>query len=386
MKNKSKFLLIASIIINILLFFLISPSNRAVLKSYGLKILGYQSGKVTDFSDTTLITEFKPVSMFLSIDKRKSKLAKYPIIEFHGHLGKFFQTEPKVVTQLLDEYQYQYFVNLNLRSGNDFQEDLLSYSNPKILHFTGFAWNLIQKENGIDQMVDVLRGDFSKGARGVKLWKNFGLEVMNKDGSRLKMDSDLLIPLFQEIQKNKAIVAIHTADPEAFFLPINEKNERYEELLRHPEWSFHDSKYPKFSELMDEREKMFRKYPEILFVSLHFGEYAHDLEKADLLLERNPNVYLDIAARIDELGRHPKSSREFISKWQDRILFGMDGPPDLNKLEIYTRFLETEDEYFDYHPSTKPRKGLWKIYGLGLEDKILKKIYYENAKRILNLN
>jgi predicted TIM-barrel fold metal-dependent hydrolase len=143
--------------------------------------------------------------------------------------------------------------------------------------------------------------------------------------------------------------------------------------------------FPKFQEIMDERDRMFKKYPKIKFVSLHFGEFAHRLEDADRLLISNPNVSIDIAARIDELGRHPIQTREFFTKWQDRILFGMDGPPEKEKVAIYVRFLETTDEYFDYYPMNKPRKGIWKIYGLGLSTPILKKIYYENTKLLLKL-
>ncbi|MBI3395527.1 MAG: amidohydrolase family protein, partial [Spirochaetia bacterium] len=138
-------------------------------------------------------------------------------------------------------------------------------------------------------------------------------------------------------------------------------------------------------DLLAERESMFKRRPDVIFVSLHFGELAHDLKKAGALLDHCPNVYFDIAQRIDELGRQPRAAREFLLRYQDRILYGIDGPPDLEKARIYWRFLETTDEYFDYFPPYKPRKGLWTISGVGLPPSVLKKLYYDNAARLLKL-
>lgn len=386
MKNKKHSFLILSIALNLLLLFFISPVNRAKAKITFLSLLGYSSNtNISNFRDTVLVSEYKPKSFFDSPDLRKEKLPSFPIIETHGHLGSFFKTNPKDVSKALDELRIEYFISLNLKGGKDFQEILKSYNDPRIIHFTSFQWDLLSEKDGIEKMLSILRDDFQKGARGVKLWKNFGLELKKPNQERLTLDDPLLEPLFREIEKQNKIVSIHTADPEAFFSPIDEENERYEELIRHPEWSFENKKFPRFNEIMDEREKMFKKYPKITFISLHFAEYPHNLSKVEDLLTNNPNVNLDIAARIDELGRHPIATKNFFIKWQDRIVFGMDGPPDRDKVAIYTRFMETEDEYFDYHPLNKPRKGLWKISGLGLPSTVLEKIYNGNAKRIYGL-
>lgn len=348
-------------------------------------LLGVGTGEPGNFRDTVLLTEFRPNSQY-SPKLTEISLKKYPKIEFHGHLGKYFNTTPDIIKNGINELSLSKFVSLNLASGDDFSKIIAEYNDERIIHFVGIHWESLKKEGGFLEISQILKKDFEKGAKGVKLWKNFGLSLKLKNGERLKMDSDLLEPLFYEIETQRKPVGIHTGDPEAFFSTIDERNERYEELIRHPEWSFSGNSFPKFSELMEERERMFRKYPKVQFIALHFGEFAHRLRDADSLLQNNPNVYLDIAARIDELGRHPKESKEFFLKWQDRILLGMDGPPDLEKLKIYMRFLETEDEYFDYHPDHKPRKGFWKIYGLGLPDTVLRKVYYENAKKILQLS
>ena len=384
MKNKKQTLLIFSLICNLILLFLIFPVNRARIRILFFSIMGYSSGNVPNFRDTLLVTEFKPKSQYKQIHSNKD-IPSFPVIESHGHLGLFFKTNPAQVSKALDDLNIEYFINLNTRGGKDFLDIKKEYNDKRILHFTSFRWDYIKEADGVSKILATLKSDFEAGARGVKLWKNFGLELKKPNGERLRLDDEILEPIFQEIERQEKIVSIHTADPEAFFYPIDETNERYEELIRHPEWSFNSEVFPKFQEIMEEREKMFKKYPKIKFVSLHFGEFAHRLEDADKLLTTNPNVSIDIAARIDELGRHPIQTREFFTKWQDRILFGMDGPPEKEKISIYVRFLETTDEYFDYYPMNKPRKGIWKIYGLGLSTPILKKIYYENTKILLKL-
>ena len=384
MKNKKQTLLIFSLICNLILLFLIFPVNRARIRILFFSIMGYSSGNVPNFRDTLLVTEFKPKSQYKQTHSNKD-IPSFPVIESHGHLGLFFKTNPAQVSKALDDLNIEYFINLNTRGGKDFLDIKKEYNDKRILHFTSFRWDYIKEADGVSKILATLKSDFEAGARGVKLWKNFGLELKKPNGERLRLDDEILEPIFQEIERQEKIVSIHTADPEAFFYPIDETNERYEELIRHPEWSFNSEVFPKFQEIMEERERMFKKYPKIKFVSLHFGEFAHRLEDADKLLTTNPNVSIDIAARIDELGRHPIQTREFFTKWQDRILFGMDGPPEKEKLSIYVRFLETTDEYFDYYPMNKPRKGIWKIYGLGLSTPILKKIYYENTKILLKL-
>jgi predicted TIM-barrel fold metal-dependent hydrolase len=132
-------------------------------------------------------------------------------------------------------------------------------------------------------------------------------------------------------------------------------------------------------------------------VALHVGNDAENLGYVSECMDRFPNMHVELGARISELGRQPRTARKFFDKYQDRILFGTDAVPPPQGLatpqqvfgdelyEIYFRFLETEDEYFDYAPAPIPPQGRWRIYGLGLPDPILKKVYYENAERLLEL-
>ncbi|AXC12639.1 hypothetical protein ACPOL_3350 [Acidisarcina polymorpha] len=173
----------------------------------------------------------------------------------------------------------------------------------------------------------------------------------------------------------------HTADPSAFFLPIDASNERYEELAAHPEWGFHGSQYSK-EELLDQRDRVFARHPKTTFVAAHVAESGEDLSRATKLLETYPNVLIDISARASELGRQPYSARRLFLRFPDRILFGAELLPQETMYRLYFRFLETEDEYFKY-PSHASTRGRWNIYGLNLPDEVLLKVFRENALRLL---
>ena len=190
-------------------------------------------------------------------------------------------------------------------------------------------------------------------------------------------------------------VAIHISDPEAFFLPIDRFNERYEELHAHPDWSFHGKDYPSNAELIAARDRVIARHPKTTFIGLHVGHSAENLAAVSAALDRFPNFNVEIGARIGELGRQPRNSRRFFERYQDRVLFGTDAVPeragdaaaDLRRRPVHDlfRFLETEDEYFDYAPAKVPPQGRWRIYGVGLPDEILRKVYNENARRLLRL-
>jgi predicted TIM-barrel fold metal-dependent hydrolase len=309
------------------------------------------------------------------------------VIETHGHLNLtgigLIDMSPEKVSKEMDRLKIKKFINLSFKTGYKFKDMKNNYNDNRIIHFSTFNWQRMKEtEDFVPLMLNDLKVDIANGSRGIKLWKDFGLHFKKKNGERLKLNDPILDPLFQECSNAGLIISIHTGDPSAFFEPMDEKNERYEELLRRPEWHFPKEKFPALDTVLNERDALFKKFPNLIFIALHFGEYPNRLNLAEKMLSENPNVYVDIAARIDELGRQPYKARAFFQKFQDRILFGTDGEPDQGKLEIYSRFLETEDEYFDYFPEHKPRKGFWKIYGLGLEKKILEKIYYKNAERL----
>jgi predicted TIM-barrel fold metal-dependent hydrolase len=191
-------------------------------------------------------------------------------------------------------------------------------------------------------------------------------------------------------------VAIHVSDPAAFFTPTDRFNERYEELNNHPDWSFYGKDFPSNAQILDARNRMMAKHPKTQFIVLHVGNFAEDLENVSQNLDRFPNMSVEIGARIGELGRQPRAARKFFERYQDRILFGTDAVPHGDEFpqqvfndklyEIYFRFLETDDEYFDYAPARVPPQGRWRIYGVQLPDTILRKVYNQNAARLLGVS
>jgi predicted TIM-barrel fold metal-dependent hydrolase len=185
-------------------------------------------------------------------------------------------------------------------------------------------------------------------------------------------------------------VTIHIADPIAFFEPLDGSNERWEELHEHPDWHFWPTRttedgdgFPSFDELIDGLDGLLERHPATMFIGAHVGCAAEDLDRVSSMLERHQNFHCDIAARIAELGRQPYTTREFVIRWQDRVLFGTDMAPDPAWYGVYYRFLETADEAFDYDVEGPPSQGRWQIHGLGLPVEVLEKVYRSNALRLI---
>jgi predicted TIM-barrel fold metal-dependent hydrolase len=225
-----------------------------------------------------------------------------------------------------------------------------------------------------------LEEDIKAGAKGLKVFKNLGLRSRKADGSRLKVDDPELDPIWETCARLNVPVLIHVADPQEFFEPIDYNNERWLELALYPDRRYQDrSRFPAFAELTEERNRMFARHPRTRFIMAHMGWHANDLAKLGALFDRLPNVYADVAAVLYDLGRQPRGARDFLIKYQDRLIFGKDSfQPD--EYPYYWRTFETADEYFDYY---RDYHAFWKLYGLNLPDEVLKKLYYKNALKVV---
>jgi predicted TIM-barrel fold metal-dependent hydrolase len=221
------------------------------------------------------------------------------------------------------------------------------------------------------------------GICGLKFFKQFGLEYRNSDGSLIQIDDPRFDPIWMTCGQLGIPIIMHTADPSAFFEPITPNNERFEELSRHPDWAFPGDKYPSRDALHAARNNVIAKHPDTIFIAAHLGNDAEDLKQTAQWLDTYPNLYVEIASRIAELGRQPYTARKFLIQYQDRVLFGTDGPWPEERLRLYWRFLETDDEYFPYSEKDFPPQGFWNIYGVYLPDEVLKKIYHGNLLRLL---
>ena len=257
----------------------------------------------------------------------------------------------------------------------------------RFIHFGGVDWSQwAEKGDGFgDWAAQRLQVQVAWGAQGLKIWKTLGLQVRDHRENLAPVDDPRLDPLWETAAALNIPVMIHVADPVAFFDPLDEFNERWEELQENPDWHFPSPPYPAFSEVVSQLANLVTHHPYATFIGAHVGCYAEDLAWVGSLLDRAQNFYVDISARIAELGRQPFTARKFALAYQDRILFGTDMGVDLDTYRIYYRFLETSDEYFDYDASGVPTQGRWKIYGLNLLEPVLEKIYWKNACRVLSL-
>jgi len=220
-----------------------------------------------------------------------------------------------------------------------------------------------------------LERDIKAGARGLKIFKDLGLRLRKADGSRLKVDDPERDAIWATCGRLGVPVLIHTAEPQEFFEPIDVRNERWLELALFSDRRYPAAEFPRFEELLAERDRMFRKHTATTFIAAHFGYRANDLAKAQAMIDTMPNVHLEVAAILAELGRQPRAARAFFVKNQDRVLFGKDSfQPD--EFPYYWRTFETADEYFDYY---RDYHAFWKLYGMDLPDEVLKKLYYRNA-------
>ena len=229
------------------------------------------------------------------------------------------------------------------------------------------------------------------GARGIKVWKPLGLRARDPQGHVVAVDDERLDPLWAMAARLDLPIVVHVADPIAFFDPLDEHNERWEELAEHPDWHFwppmseagDEAGFAAFDEILAAFDRVIGRHPETTFIGAHVGCAAEDLALVSSMLDRHPNYHVDISARVAELGRQPYTARAFFLRYADRILFGTDLGYDPEMYRLHYRFLETMDESFDYSTEEVPPQGRWQIYGLGLPDDVLRKVYADNARRLI---
>jgi predicted TIM-barrel fold metal-dependent hydrolase len=326
------------------------------------------------------LSDFQPRSMLVT-PVHELKRAKFPVIDYHNHLDA---QQPNELLKVMDECGIEKVVNITMRVGEDalaIMERFHGASPDRFATIAWMDWTDLHQPGFFDRAVERLERLVAKGALGIKLWKDVGLTLRDANGELLRVDDERLVPLFDKAGELGVPVMFHTADPDAFFLPIDRFNERYEELAAHPDWSFHGSRYTK-DELLAQRDRVFVRHPGTTFVAAHLAERSENLSYVSEVLDAHPNVYVDIGARTAELGRQPYAARNFFLKYASRILFGTDLVPDREMYRQHFRFLETADEYFEY-PSHASRQGRWNIYGLYLPDEVLNKVYRENALRLM---
>ena len=330
------------------------------------------------------ILEYKPQST-LVVPEHEVPRAKFPAVDFHGHPPALnsANTIQSVVTAM-DELNLQVMVQARGSSGASLTRQIQAVRaagmQDRFVFFTTVDLRSVGPGSGT-RIASQLEEDVTAGAVGIgEINKGFGLSTRKADGSRLQMDDPELDAVWQTAGRLGIPVFVHTGDPAEFFEPLDFENERWLEMALFPNRRFNDrSRFPEFDELMEERDRMLERHPNTTWVLAHMSWYTQDLGRLGELFDRFPNVYAEVGAVLYDLGRQPRFARDFFIKYQDRILFGKDSfQPD--EYPYYWRVFETEDEYFDYY---RDYHAFWKLYGMGLPDEVLRKVYYENALRII---
>ena len=347
----------------------------------------YSSDPNADKRMTLLLKDFDPHSM-LHAAVHEVPRAKFPVIDMHDHVndpgGVHGDEIPAAeVVRRMDNANVKKIVILTGMWGEKLQGLLDKMVKPYPDRFIVFAqmdWSKIDDANFSAEMVQQLDDAVHRGARGLKVLKDLGLGVKDKSGKFIPVDDPRLDPVWEECGRLGIPVAIHTTDPEAFFTPTDNHNERYEELMHNPTWSFYGPKFSSKQTLLDQEHHVFTKHPHTTFIALHVANWPENLDAVSSWLEKYPNMYVELGARQAELGRQPRRTRKFFLEYQDRILFGTDSEPEEKMYANYFRWLETADEYFDYWGY--PGQGRWEIYGTELPDGVLEKVYNKNAERI----
>lgn len=310
--------------------------------------------------------------------------AKFPFVDIHNHqFGMPTMDLNELVTEM-NKLNMAVMTNLSGRGRGSTEHLDNSLKNVKdhfpnrFLVFTNVDFNGIDDADWTKRTVKQLEEDVKKGASGLKIYKSLGMFSKDSKGERIHVDDPRIDPIWAKCGELGIPVLIHSADPKQFWQPIDNQNERWLELKTHP-GRRHDTDPVSWETIIAEQHNIFKKHPKTQFINAHMGWYASDLKKLSELMESFPNMYTEIGAIIAELGRQPRAAKAFITKYQDRVLFGKDSwVPE--EYETYFRVLESEDEYFPYH---KRYHAFWRMYGLGLPDDVLKKVYYKNALKLI---
>lgn len=360
------------------------------------------------------LADYEPKSM-LQVRQTRVERSRFPVIDIHTHISFSAKSENGIelapernylgtaeeLLAVMERKNLRAMVNLTGGYDNGLVEAVTKYDKAfpgRFYTFTEPSYSKFLEPNYPRLQADALERAHRAGARGLKILKTLGLYLRENitSGKLVKIDDPRFDPMWDTCGQLNMPVAIHVSDPIAFFTPTDRFNERYEELNNHPDWSFYGHDFPSNAELLEARNRVFARHPKTPFVVLHVGNFAENLANVSENLDRFSNMFVDIGARIGELGRQPRTSRKFFDHYQERILFGTDATPHGDEYpqqvfndklyEIYFRFLETGDEYFDYAPAKVPPQGRWRIYGIELPEPILHKVYSQNAARLLRIS
>jgi predicted TIM-barrel fold metal-dependent hydrolase len=330
---------------------------------------------------TPTIEEYQPKSTLVT-KEHKIERAKFPFIDIHSHHANPTQEHVDQLVKEMDTINLRVMVNLSGGTGEQLRQTVATMKGrypDRFVVFANLSYDDLNTPGYGQRAAARLEQDVRNGAQGLKIFKNYGMDLKYANGQRVHVDDPEFDPVWDKCAELKISVMIHIAEPSAFFDPWDYHNERWLELKQFPSRARPPEKYPPFETLIAERNHLFAKHPKTNFIAAHLAFHGNDLERLGKTLDSLPNMYVDIAAVLAELGRQPYSAHDFLVKYQDRVLMGKD-IYEVNEYKWYFRALETRDEYFEYY---RPRHAFWRIYGFQVPDEVLKKVYYKNALKLV---
>jgi predicted TIM-barrel fold metal-dependent hydrolase len=361
------------------------PRARTAAHLLVAALLALPVGVRSAFAQTKVtVDEYNPTAM-LKVPSTRVDRARFPFVDAHGHQDLTMDdARLRALLAQMDTIGLAVMVNLSGGSGARLAAQVESAKRRAPGRFVVFAnldfANIDSPQWGANAAKQLEADVRQHGASGLKIFKNLGMDLVDGRGRRIPTDDPRFDPVWAKAGELGIPVLIHTAEPPAFFEPLDATNERYTELVQFPGRYRPSSKYPSFDSLLAEQHRMFRKHPRTTFINAHLGWLGGDLARLGAMLDALPNVYVEVAAALYEVARQPRYARAFFERYQDRILMGKDtfGGPD--EFRVYFRIFETTDEYFPWY---RRRHAFWGMYGLGLSDAVLRKVYADNARRII---
>lgn len=371
-----------------------------------------------------LLKDFAPRSTLI-VPEHRIERAKFPVFDAHIHMD-YSNLSADEAVRIMDQCNVYRIVNLETHGfwGEKLAEQIALYQSKypdRFMTAANIDYSGIDDPDFSARAVAQLEQSYEMGARAVKVWRILGLRVRDSKNRLVTIDDARLDPVWKRAGELKMPVIMHIADPTAFWQPVNGNNERFEELqarmtkrkikwgkygprfdaltgtffklslMRHPERLYYHSDFnwsgdyfPAKEELIAQRDRVIARHPQTVFIGAHMGYMADNLSFVARELEAYPNYFVEMSHVVNELGRQPFTSRDFFLRFQDRIIFGLDGKPEIDAYRASFRFLETRDEYFDYPRADWHKFGRWKIYGIYLPDSVLQKVYVGNAKRVFS--
>ncbi|NER18591.1 amidohydrolase family protein [Spongiivirga citrea] len=338
----------------------------------------------TSFSQKMEFEDYNPPST-LKVEETIIKKSKFPFIDVHNHQWDMPNQDLAKLTAQMDALNMAVMVNLSGRRGGSdvffkgVMNNVRTNAPKRFIIFTNISLDGIDDEDWTVRTVAQLESDVKAGANGLKIYKSQTMDAKDNSGNRIKISDPRIGPVFEKCGELGIPVLIHSADPKPFWDAHDNKNERWLELKLRSRRKRDSKVTGSWETIIAEQHSIFRKHKSTKFINAHLGWFANDLSTLAKLMDEMPNMYTEIGAVIAELGRQPRNAKKFLTKYQDRVMFGKDyWKPE--EYYTYFRVLESNDEYFPYY---KRYHAFWKMYGLDLSDEVLKKIYYKNALKVI---